>query len=422
MTEEEKLAQHAQTTVQEVSIEDLDDILGVKADVVVTPADPNKKNVFSGNEADLAFLDNADDDGNGAPTPSPTADDILDADLNKGNDDEDEDGAKPSNAGRPKLVKDAMVQAVSKLVEKGVLQPFLTEEGELDKPLEEYTQQDFEELIEANIQEKIERTAVDAPVELFQSLPQEVQQVVQLALSGETNFKQVFTQLAKVQDTLELDVENEADQESIVRQWLSATGLDSDEELEDEINELKDRGDLKKYAERYKPKLDAKQAEIMQKRIDDQKEQEVKKQKAAEKYQQQIVGALQGKDLNGVPVNDKIKGMLYYGLTDTTKYQDHKGNPTNALGFLLERYQYGEQQNLPLVAEALWLLANPDEYRKSVQTLGEKAAHASTIRKLKTEEANRLTSSVAESGERGNANRPVNRGIQRPKKNIFSAR
>lgn len=418
---EEKDALEAQTAVSHVEITDLDELLGVKADMVVVPSTEEKRTVFADNKANLEFLDSEEEeDEDGNKKPSPTVKDILDSDLTRSEEEEDIEGKTPSNAGRPKLVKDAMVQAVSKLVERGVLQPFTNEEGELDKPLEEYTQQDFEELIEANIQEKITETATSAPVELFQSLPQEVQQVVELALRGETNFKQVFSQLAKVQETLELNVEEEADQEAIVRQWLSATGIDDQEELEDEINVLKDRGDLKRYAEKYKPKLDAKQAEIMQQRIEKQKEDEARKEKAAQKYSQTVIETLQGKDLNGIPLNQKVQTMLYHGLTDTSRYQDHKGNPTNALGFLLEQYQFGEKKNLNLVAEALWLLADPDNYRKSVQTIGEKNAHASTIRKLKTEEASRLTSSVAESGERGSANRNVVRGVQRPKKSIFS--
>jgi len=46
-----------------------------------------------------------------------------------------------------------------------------------------------------------------------------------------------------------------------------------------------------------------------------------------------------------------------------------------------------------ILLEALWLLANPQEYRNSVLTLGEKGQVGKTVRALKTAEADNTTAS-----------------------------
>ena len=58
-----------------------------------------------------------------------------------------------------------MIEAATRLVEKGVIQPF-----DDDKKLEQYTVDDFEELIQANIDQKLQATAESAPVELFKTI------------------------------------------------------------------------------------------------------------------------------------------------------------------------------------------------------------------------------------------------------------
>ncbi len=85
--------------------------------------------------------------------------------------------------------------------------------------------------------------------------------------------------------------------------------------------------------------------------------------------------------------------MLYHGLTDDSVYQDREGNPTNALGHLIEEYQYGENANPSVLLEALWLLANPMEYRQHVLSLAQKETHKETFRDLKSSEQERITSS-----------------------------
>ena len=412
-------AQTATGNVAEVEFDNLDDLLGVTESIIGSD-EPVKPSMFGNGTVDTSFLDDESIDVNNPDAlkdVNVTGDDIsklVDDELDNADDSADDANKTVNKGGRPSLTKDALVEATQSLIDEGILQGF-----DDDKPLSDYTVNDFKELIAANIENQVSTTAQNAPVELFQTLPEEVQAVVSYALNGGSDLKTVFGQLAKAQETFDLDIDNENDQETIIRQWLNSLNVDTPEEIEDEINLLKDRGDLQKYAERYKPKLDAKQAEIIQKRLDDQKNAEYRKQEETKKYQSTVFNALNTTELNGIPLSPKVQNMLYYGLTDKSKYQDSKGRPTNALGYYLEQHQFGEKTNPGLVAEALWLLADPDGYRASIKQIGTKEANAKTVRMLKSEEASRQGSAGSGSNETrstGGTKRPA---MQRPQKSIF---
>ena len=425
MTEEEKAAQAAAqnsaTTVAEVDFDNLDDLLGIpSASSVIAPVDA-KNSVLKSDKVDISFLDKiGDDDTESLKDPEvakAAVSALVDDEFTGGPSDAADEVEEKDKGGRPRLTKDAMIEAATRLIDKGVLQPF--DDG---KALADYTVDDFEELIQANIDSQTSEVAQNAPVQLFQQLPEEVQAVIHYALNGGQDIKSVFSQLARAQETFDLDVSNEQDQESIARQYLNLTGFGSTEEIEDEVNVLKDRGDLQKYAERYKPKLDARQAEVIEKRLKDQQSAQARKNDMEKRYHDVVYNTLNNNNLNGIPLNNKVQTMLYYGLTDATKYQDSKGNATNALGYLLEQHQFGEKANPSLVAEALWLLADPVNYRNSVKQLGANVANTNTARALRTEEASRNTSSTGIGEQNTNASRVSNKRepIKRQGKTLFS--
>jgi hypothetical protein len=431
MTEEEKAAQEAAaqssaTAVEEVDFDNLDDLLGIpSASSVISAGGEVKPNVFKSDKVDMKFLDEIDDEDTDSLKDPEVAKHVVASivdtpllDENNDDDSDDDNGQTEKNqGGRPRLVKDAMVEAANRLIEKGVLQPF--DDG---KDIKDYTVDDFEELIQANIDSQTNEVATNAPVQLFKQLPEEVQAVVHYALNGGQDIKSVFSQLARAQETFDLDVTKEDDQEVIARQYLNLSGFGSAEEIEDEINVLKDRGDLSKYAERYKPKLDAQQAQVIEKRLQDQQLAQSRKADMEKKYHDVVYNTLNSNSLNGIPLNNKVQTMLYYGLTDNSKYQDAKGNPTNALGYLLEQHQFGEKANPSLVAEALWLLADPVQYRNSIKQIGANTANANTARQLRTEEASRNSSSTGIGEQNGNASRVSNKRepIKRSGRSLFS--
>jgi hypothetical protein len=103
--------------------------------------------------------------------------------------------------------------------------------------------------------------------------------------------------------------------------------------------------------------------------------------------------------------------MLYSGLVQPN-YSSISGKQTNLLGHLLEKYQFVEPRH-DLIAEALWLLSDPEGYRNKVKDVGGKAVVEKTVRQLKTEESRKLSSSSTNTGD-DEISKPIgNRSSQR---------
>ena len=133
------------------------------------------------------------------------------------------------------------------------------------------------------------------------------------------------------------------------------------------------------------------QAKVVQQKLAQQEH--MKKQQAAQAqaYMQNVYNTLAPGELNGVRLDRRTQELLYAGLVQPN-YPSISGRPTNMLGHLLEKYQYVEP-NHSLIAEALWLLADPESYRNKIKEQGQKATVEKTARMLKTEEARRNSSS-----------------------------
>jgi hypothetical protein len=107
--------------------------------------------------------------------------------------------------------------------------------------------------------------------------------------------------------------------------------------------------------------------------------------------------------------------MLFSGLVQPA-YPSISGRPTNLLGHLLEKHQYVEP-NHSLIAEALWLLADPDGYKAKVRENTKKEVVKETVRQLKSEESRKTSSSYAQEEE--SYQQPQRQTIARPSKNFF---
>src|SRR3982751_5919441 len=86
----------------------------------------------------------------------------------------------------------------------------------------------------------------------------------------------------------------------------------------------------------------------------------------------------------------QFKRFFHSGLTQA-QYPSISGKSTNLLGHLLEKHQFVEP-NYPLIAEALWLLSDPEDYRKNIAKGGENKAAENIARKLKTEQSRKQQS------------------------------
>ena len=375
------------TTVEQIDI-DLDNILGTPgAESIMLPED-KKPSMFSKGNIDTTFLDKPENSDDANSKPSGSFDDVLkdvdpqDASLSS----EPIDDEPKKTPGRAKVAKDGTVELVKKLIDAGKIIPFDDE-----KPIDEYTLNDFEELLDANFNEREAKVRESTPAEFFQSLPEELQVAAKYVSDGGQDLKGLFKVLSQVEETFELDPSEPSHQEKIVREYLTATNFGTSEDIEEEIDSWKDRGDLEAKANKFKPKLDQMQAQVVQQKLAQQEQMRQRQAQQAQMYMQNVYDTLKPGELNGIKLDRKTQELLYSGLIQP-QYPSVSGKPTNLLGHLLEKYQYVEP-NHGLIAEALWLLADPDSYRSRIMDQAQKVQVEKTARMLKTEEARRSTGS-----------------------------
>jgi hypothetical protein len=396
------------TTVSQTDI-NIDEIFGNPgAENIMLPENKDSekpKSLFSKEEVDTTFIDN--------PTATPEekkeavekkieVEETI-AELN-GLISQEEDAG---NKGRPKVDKSGLAELATKMIEEGTLIPF-----DDDKPLEEYTTKDFRELFEANFQERENKVKEDLPKEFFNSLPEELQAAAKYVADGGQDLKGLFRTLAQVEEIRQLDPADEYDQAEIARQYLYATQFGTPDEIEAEIEDWSDMGKLEQKAKQFKPKLDKMHDEIVASQLADQEARKEQQAKQAKAYTDNVYNTLAVGELNGVKLDKKVQSMLYSGLVQPN-YPSISGKQTNMLGHLLEKYQFVEPRH-DLIAEALWLLADPDGYKSKIKDQGGKAVVEKTVRQLKTEEARKISSSVSDDSE------PQQRGTAKPQQRTIS--
>jgi len=157
---------------------------------------------------------------------------------------------------------------------------------------------------------------------------------------------------------------------------------------------------------------------VVQQKIEAQNLKKKQQEEASMNYMNSVYDTLKSGKLGDVQINSKVQNMLYTGLVQPT-YNSISGRQTNLLGHLLEKHQFVEP-NHELVAEALWLLADPNGYKQEI-TKGIKNQHVEeTVRTLKTEASSKNVGSLSEPKiER--KSKGMGEGLKRPNPNFFKA-
>ena len=392
---------NVQTSVQQVDL-DIDSWLGAPgADSIVTPAGEEKKdqkpNIFSQGKFDTNFLEEEEETEEGKKDVNPEAAKTFIDDLVNVNEEEEEEDSSKSKRGRPKTEKSGLVEFLKKRIESKEMFAF-DDYDEKTQSLEDYLsslgEKDVEELWQANIDNLKQEVAAKTPQEFFESLPEELQYAAKYVADGGQDLRGLFQALAQVEQVRQLDPTDESDQEGIVRSYLQATGFGSEDEIDEELTTWKDLGVLEKKAKQFKPKLDQMQEEYVQSQLAEQENRKIQQEQAADAYMKNVFEALRPAEINGLKLDKKTQAQLYSGLVQPN-YPSISGRPTNQLGHLLEKYQFVEP-NYPLIAEALWLLSSPDEYRANLVKQGKNQAVEQTVRQLKTEQSRKNVSTYQE--------------------------
>ena len=385
------------TTTEEVMIDGIDDFLMMPdADSIVIAEEEEKKpGMFSAAESSTEFFEELDDETN-------LVDEI-----------DEETPVTTAKPGRKKVDKSGVVEVFTKLIDEQVILPF--DDG---KAIEDYTINDWKDLIVENINEREKQIREQTPQEFFAALPQELQLAAQYVHNGGTDMQGLFRALSQTQEIGALDVNEPTHQEYIARQYLMATNFGNGDEalIEDQVSEWMEHGVLDKKAKQFKPKLDEMQQEILTQKLKQQEDFKKEQQLKKEQYVNNIYKTLEPAEINGIKLDRKTQQFLFEELTNA-KYQSMTGKPTNKLGKLLEDYQFGATTRYDLIAEALWLLSDPDSYRETIRKNVKNEVVEETVRTLKTEQGRKAaTSSTENANENGKV--PA-RTIKRKEVNIF---
>lgn len=388
-------------------------------DVKATP-----KSIFSGlnKKADMSFADPDIDDVDDISAKvedkdevteekveAEKAEDILDS-LDPSAEIEEDEEAKTEKRGRKSI--SGISDVFSKLIKDEKIVPF-----DDDKELEDYTTKDWEELIQANMDEKANQVRRETPKQFFQSLPQELQIAAKYVADGGKDLKGLFTTLGQVEETKTIDAKSVQGQERIITEYLSATGYGSAEDIQEEIEIWKDLGKLETQANKFKPKLDKMQEKVVAQKLKEQEMKRKQQENASQAYMKNVYETLKEGKLGDIKVDRKTQAMLYNGLVQPN-YPSVSGTNTNLLGHLLEKYQFVEP-NYSLISEALWLLQDPAGYKEKIMDKGAQKSVEKTVRKLKSEQGNLGGSSLGVAqAEEESKRKTAKRKIPRPT-NIF---
>lgn len=437
------------TKVTTVSDQDIDAILGTGASSIMVPGEKaNTKPSFFSTKIDTTFIDNPNPgaseggaeeaeeepgEGEGAPagegasakpatpaaaaTPAAKTTPAVDTSfLDKpegadgaaeGEEEEEEgaDGVPSKSTGLAKLT--------AAFIKKGVIVPFQNEDD-----LSKYKVKDYEELWDMNLK-KIKEEALDETQKAFlASVSPQTRAALEYELNGGTDLKSLYQALSASEQIQELDVTTDKGQESTVRAYLQAIRYGTPDEIEEEINAYKDRGDLEKKAKQAQPKLKGMQDAVINQRLQHQAKVKEQRLEQSRQYEENVYNIIEKADLKGLPLDPDTQGLLYHGLTEAT-YVSASGGNTNLLGHLLEKKQWNEPDH-ELIAEVLWLLADRDGYHKKVKETAKKETEGKVLRTLKDAAADKKGSSAEPEDTSGGTRKTVKRDA--PKRNMFGRR
>lgn len=369
----------------EISLEDLDEFTLPGADTVVTPT------VLTTNENVLdVVIDNEDVDKKNEVVTKKESVQNIDLDSIDDTESSLEEGKRVSSADLITFYKKKIMDGLMTTYDDFDVNP---EDKDYESKLESYLKKlpndDLEQLWDANLQFKEEKVKEEIPKQFYESLPEELQYAAKYVADGGTDMKGLFKVLSQVQEVKELDPETNP--REVAEQYLLATNFGTPEEIEEQLDEWEDNNSLKKKANAFKPKLDKMQDAIVEQKLQEQEAIKQRNEQRAREYIQTVQDSLKTPDLGSIKLDNKTHNYILNGLLDFS-YDSASGGKTNLLGALIEKHQL-IKPNYKLIAEATFLLSDPEGYRAKIKAEGANQKAEEITRKLKTEQ-NRQTSNT----------------------------
>lgn len=261
--------------------------------------------------------------------------------------------------GRPKIDKSAMVSYLSGKIqaeEFGIPEDsqFDPQKQTLDQYLTSLPEKELHDLLDANWKVKEDEIKAKTPTEFFDALPEELQYAAKYVAEGGQDLKALFKALSYVEEVREMDPAKEEDQVPIVRSYLRASSQLTDEQIDEQIADLKDANKIAKRAQEYKPFLDQMQKEQVDAHIKAAENQRKQQAELAQYYTQHVHKALEKNELAGIKLDKKFSRDIANNMIGVTA-GPFSGKPVNWLGYGLEKAQYVEP-DFEAVMLASWIL------------------------------------------------------------------
>ena len=184
--------------------------------------------------------------------------------------------------------------------------------------------------------------------------------------------KEYFGAYNQIQSFSEMDLTQESNQISIIKKALDNQGYDA-EDIDTEVERLKNYGDLESVATKHHKVLIKKEAAKLQE-LEQQKEQQLKQQQAyKQQYTQNISNVLQeklkGKEFDGIPLNPKLAGELQDFLV-TDKYKTPTGELLTDFDKTILELKRPENHELKVKVGLLLKILEKDPTLSTIQKSG----------------------------------------------------
>lgn len=225
----------------------------------------------------------------------------------------------------------------------------------------ELTPEIFTKLVNHNFNKKLDES-FDS---FFGGLSENTQRVIQFDINSKGKDVDGFLRtLVETQSIKSLDVENEYDQEKILRQWFKSKEDLNNTEIEERIKDLKEASLLEKEAKRIKPKLDNEAEKIAKQKETEQQNIRQIEQQVSSEYNNKLVKTLEKGEVGGIKLTKEELSTVYSFMSnDEMKLKTHKGEVSmNPLEAIIFYHKYDPKGSVERLALATLQLTNPEKF------------------------------------------------------------
>jgi hypothetical protein len=321
-----------------------------KAPVKDTDEDDEEKKDDAPKQDITDFLygaDEEDEDDDAPAKPDTKASDTTTTDE----DEDDDEGNNPFTAFARDLFK---------------LGGFTVDDDEEEAPIN--TAEEFLERFNA---EK-KKGAINIVNEFIGQFGEDYQEAFQAIFVKGVSPKDYYGTYNAIENYAEMDLSNEANQVAVIRQALSDQEFDQ-EDIETEIEKLRNYGDLESTATRHHKVLVKKEASKLQK-LEQEKETQLKQQAAYKQQYAQNVGAIlqdkvKAKEFDGIPLNPKLAGELQDFLV-TDRYKTGSGEMLTEFDRTILELKRPENHEMKVKVALLLKILEKDPTLSTIQKAG----------------------------------------------------